>query len=224
VSTTVPARPPRSGARPRQRAEAKELSRRRLMSSAMELLDEKGGSNLTASAVAQRAGMAQSSFYVHFSDLGALLRALGDEMAVRRGVGVREARRRVREQSDASRVRETFRIPLDEMISNPDWYRAGLRVKYDPESPLGEVVREMVAKEREDLVEDLMLAGYRIDTPPGRRSAEMVADCLASMTEVLAQGHIEGRYPDSEEILDVLVQIFYEGVISFFDESDQSDA
>jgi TetR/AcrR family transcriptional regulator, fatty acid biosynthesis regulator len=187
------------------------------MTSAMELLDEKGGSNLSVSAVARRAGMAQSSFYVHFDDLAALLRAVGDEMAVRRGVAVRAARRKVREQPEAVRVRETFRIPLDEMLSNPDWYRAGLRVRYDPESPLGEVVREMLAKEREDLVEDLVLAGYRLEVPAGRRSAEMVADCLASMTEALAQGHIEGRYPDPEEILDVLVQIFYEGVASFFD-------
>jgi TetR/AcrR family transcriptional regulator, fatty acid biosynthesis regulator len=202
--------------RPATRAEAKELSRSRLLRAATELLDQHGGSKLSVSAVARRAGMAQSSFYVHFRDLDDLLRTLGDEMAVRRGRDVREARRRVREDPDAERVRETFRIPLDEIVSNPEWYRTGLRALYDPESPLGEVIREMLARERRDLVDDLLLAGFRTDAPRGR-SVEMTADCLAAMTEALAQGHLDGRYPELDEILDVLVQIFFAGVISFFD-------
>jgi TetR/AcrR family transcriptional regulator, fatty acid biosynthesis regulator len=217
MTSASPRREPRPS-RPASRAEAKELSRRRLLRAATELLDERGGSKLSVSAVARRAGMAQSSFYVHFHDLDDLLRTLGDEMAVRRGRAVREARRRVREDPDAERVRETFRIPLEEMVSNPEWYRTGLRALYDPESPLGEVIREMLARERRDLVDDLLLAGFRTDSPARRRSVEMTADCLASMTEALAQGHIEGRYADVDEILDVLVQIFFGGFISFFDQ------
>jgi TetR/AcrR family transcriptional regulator, fatty acid biosynthesis regulator len=182
----------------------------------MDLLNDQGGSQLSVSAISRKAGVAQSTFYVHFKDLPQLLRALGDELAVRRGIAVREARREVREQTDAERVRETFRIPLEEMTRNPDWYRMGLRVKHDPGSALGDVVREMQSRERRDLVEDLVLAGYQVDKPEEQRSAAMIADCLAAMTEILALGHIEGRYPDVEEILDVLVRIFFEGVISFF--------
>jgi AcrR family transcriptional regulator len=218
--TTTKARPGGDGRqpRPRSRAEAKELSRRRLLDAAAQLLDERGGSKLSVSAIARRAGLAQSSFYDHFDDLDDLLRTLGDEMAVRRGVAVREARRQVREDRDVERVRETFRIPLDEIVSNPEWYRTGLRALYDPESPLGDVIREMLARERRDLADDLLLAGYRTDTPARRRSVEMTADCLAAMTEALAQGYIEGRYAELDEILDVLVQIFYGGFVSFFDE------
>jgi TetR/AcrR family transcriptional regulator, fatty acid biosynthesis regulator len=199
-----------------RRAEAKELTRARLVAAAMDLLNSEGGSRLSASAISRKAGVAQSTFYVHFHDLPELLRALGDELAVRRGVAVREARRKVREQPDAERVRETFRIPLEEMTSNPDWYQMGLRVRHDPSSPLGDVVREMLRREREDLVDDLRLAGYDMNTAAGERGARMIADCLAAMTESLAQGHVEGRYPDVEEILDVLVRIFFEGVASSF--------
>jgi TetR/AcrR family transcriptional regulator, fatty acid biosynthesis regulator len=204
--------------RPTSRAEGKELSRRRLLRAATELLDERGGSKLSVSAVARRAGMAQSSVYVHFRDIDDLLRTLGDEMAVWRGREVREARRQVRQETDAERVRETFRIPLEEIVSNPEWYRSGLRALHDPESHLGEVIREMLARERRDLVDDLLLAGYRTDTPAHQRSVEMTADCLAAMTEALAQGYLEDRHGDLDEILDVLVQIFFEGVISFFDQ------
>jgi TetR/AcrR family transcriptional regulator, fatty acid biosynthesis regulator len=203
------------GKRPR-RAEMKELTRRRLMTSAMELLDEQGGSKLSVSAIARRAGIAQSTFYVHFDDLGQLLRELGEELAVHRGIAVRDARRRVRESPDAQGVRETFRIPLEEMTSRPEWYRMWLRARFDPESPLGDVVREMLDRERRDLVDDLILAGFPNETPLGHRSAEMVADCLAAMTEALARGRIEGRYPSNDEILDVLVRIFDGGIMSFF--------
>ncbi len=203
-------------ARSLRRAQAKALTRARLMAAAMDLLNLEGGSRLTASAICRRAGVAQSTFYVHFPDLRALLRSLGDELAVRRGVAVREARRRVRERPDAQAVRETFRIPLEEMTSNPDWYRMGLRVRYDPSSPLGDVVREMLRREREDLVDDLRLAGYDVTTDAGERGAQMIADCLAAMTEALAEGHLDGRYPDVEEILDVLVRIFFDGIASSF--------
>lgn len=206
------------------RSEAKELTRQRLITSAMTLLNAGGGEKLSASAVSRHAGVAQSTFYVHFRDLDHLLRSLGDELAVRRGVAVRDARRRVRERSDPERIRDTFRIPLEEMITNPDWYRAGLHARFDPDSALGDVVREMIDREREDLVEDLLLAGYTMDSTDDRRAAEMVADCLAGMTEVLARGNIEGRYPDVEQILDVLVQIFYRGVISFFDVEPEGGA
>jgi TetR/AcrR family transcriptional regulator, fatty acid biosynthesis regulator len=206
----------RGGGKRLRRAEMKELTRRRLMTSAMELLDEQGGSKLSVSAIARRAGIAQSTFYVHFDDLGQLLRELGEELAVHRGIAVRDARRRVRETPDAQGVRETFRIPLEEMTSRPEWYRMWLRARFDPESPLGDVVREMLDRERRDLVDDLILAGFPSNTTIEHRSAEMVADCLAAMTESLARGQIEGRYPSNEEILDVLVRIFDGGIMSFF--------
>jgi TetR/AcrR family transcriptional regulator, fatty acid biosynthesis regulator len=204
------------------RAESKELTRRRLLNSAMALLSGNGGDKLSVSAISRHAGIAQSSFYVHFRDLDDLLQVLGDELAVRRSSAVREARRRVREQPSAERVRDTFRIPLEQIIRNPDEYRAGLRVRFDPDSPLGSVVRDFQERERQDLVEDLVLAGYTVDTPREYRGAEMVAECLATMTEVLARGNLDGRYPDVDEILDVLVQIFFSGVASFFN-PDQAE-
>jgi TetR/AcrR family transcriptional regulator, fatty acid biosynthesis regulator len=208
---------PASKRQPRSlsRAESKELTRRRLLNSAMALLS--GGDKLSVSAVSRHAGIAQSSFYVHFRDLDDLLQVLGDELAVRRNLAVREARRRVRERPDVERVRDSFRIPLEQIITNPDEYRAGLRARFDPDSPLGHVVRDFQEREREDLVEDLVLGGYEVDTPRRRRSAEMVADCLGAMTEVLARGSLDGRYADVEEILDVLVHIFFSGVASYFD-------
>jgi hypothetical protein len=32
----------------------------------------------------------------------------------------------------------------------------------------------------------------------------MVADCIDAMVSTLGEGHIEGRYPDLEEVIDLL--------------------
>src|SRR5690606_7427064 len=64
---------------PLTRSEAKDLTRRRLLRAALEILDKEGEAGLTTVAVAKAAGIAQSSFYVHFKDMQDLLRALADE-------------------------------------------------------------------------------------------------------------------------------------------------
>ena len=46
----------------------------------------------------------------------------------------------------------------------------------------------------------------------------MTADCLAAMTEALAQGCLDGRSTDLDEILDVFVHVFFGGFISFLDQ------
>jgi TetR/AcrR family transcriptional regulator, fatty acid biosynthesis regulator len=192
--------------RPLRREEAKELTRRRLLEAALRLLDERGEAGLSASAVSRAAGIAQSSFYVHFRDKDDLLSALGDEAVLRMRRVLREARRRSREEpTDQERLRATFRLPLQSIAAHPALFRIGLRTRHEPASPVGEAARELLAGYRRDLVEDLTMLGHASSTPADRRRAEMVADGYIALTEALAIGHLDGRYPDIDEIVDVLV-------------------
>ncbi len=192
--------------RPLRREEAKELTRRRLLQAALRLLDERGESGLSASAVSRAAGIAQSSFYVHFRDKDDLLSALGDEAVLRMRRMLREARRRSREEpSDQERLRATFRLPLQGIAAHPALFRIGLRARHEHASPIGEAARELLAGYRRDLFEDLVALGYAASTSAERRRAEMIADGYIALTEGLACGHLDGRYPDIEEIVDILV-------------------
>ncbi|HXM56204.1 MAG TPA: TetR family transcriptional regulator [Candidatus Dormibacteraeota bacterium] len=187
------------------REEAKELTRRRLLSAALRILDEKGEGGLSASAVSRAAGIAQSSFYVHFRDKDELLAVLGDEAVLRMRSALREARRRSREEpNDRERLRATFRLPLQRIAAHPALFRLGLRARHARSSPLGEATRELLAGYRRDLFDDLVMLGFAADTPVERRRVEMIADAYIALTEGLAIGHLEGRYPDVEEIVDVL--------------------
>lgn len=57
---------------------------------------------------------------------------------------------------------------------------------------------------RDQLVADLAAAGFDDRTPAERRRLQMIADGIMGMTAELAVGHLDGRYTDVEEMIDVL--------------------
>ncbi len=188
------------------RKEAKEVTRRRLLSAALQILNDKGETDVSASTISRAAGIAQPSFYEHFRNKDELLRALGDELftVMRKALG--EARRSALEApNDEERMREQFRRPLQLIAANPAWFRLALRARHLTSSPLGHSSREMIGNTRYDIVEELIERGYPHDAPVDTRRLQMVADGYIALTETLALGHLNGRYPDIEEIVDMLV-------------------
>jgi AcrR family transcriptional regulator len=187
------------------RSEAKSITRRRLLDAAIQILDEEGEAGLTTTAVTRMAGIAQSSFYVHFTDLDDLLHVLIEDLAAERQRRTREARKLVRATPSAEHLRETFRIPLADLITHARVFRLTQRARHDRSSPLGDWSRELLDATRQALIDDLHAAGMPSRRAVERRRASMVADGIIALTESLANGHLDGRYPDIEEIIDVLV-------------------
>lgn len=54
---------------------------------------------------------------------------------------------------------------------------------------------------------ELVARGYPATTPGEQRRLEMIADIHIAATEVMTMGHITGRYPDVDEIADMLVLV-----------------
>lgn len=187
------------------RTASKAATRQRLLDAALEILDEEGDAGLTTVNVTRRAGIAQSSFYVHFSDMDDLLRQLIEEVWRDRGRSSRAARQRYRSQRERDRARDTFRVPLVEQLAHPDIFRLVLRSRLDPSSPLGEWTRSVLEANRSGLEADLAEQGVPHTTAAEKRKLAMIADGLIALTDALALGHLEGRYPDLEEVVDVLL-------------------
>ena len=193
---------------PRTRSEAKDLTRRRLLRAALTILDEEGEAGLTTVKVARAAGIAQSSFYVHFKDMQELLRVLAEEGGERLRASMREARRKAREApGDIDLHRETFRIPLEAICRHPELLRIQLRARHDPSSSLRDFARETADAYRDHHAADLAALGYTADGERDRRRLEMIAEGLNAATNALAMGHIEGRYPDLDEAADILTAL-----------------
>ncbi|MEU8247358.1 TetR family transcriptional regulator [Nonomuraea sp. NPDC048916] len=193
---------------PLTRSEAKDLTRRRLIRAALAILDTEGEAGLTTVKVAKAAGIAQSSFYVHFKDKQDLLRVLGDEGGDRLRRSMREARRRAREAPDVTEhQRDTFRIPLEAICRHPELLRILHRARHDPSSSMHEFAKEASLAYRDHHAADLAALGYTADNERDRRRLEMIAEGINAATNALALGHLEGRYPDLEEAVDVLVSL-----------------
>jgi len=190
------------------RREAKKRTRARLVRAARRLVLAGGEGRVAASIVAQRAGVAGATFYEHFQNRDDLLRALSDELFDELRDKLAKARREsLAAPNDEEKLRQEFRTPLGVLSSNPDLFRLALRVRHSSGSPLGDSSRRLTGNTRHDLVAELVARGYPADTSAERRRLEMVADIHIAATEVLALGYMSGRYPDLDEVTDMLVLV-----------------
>lgn len=191
--------------RPLSREETKLITRRRLLDSAALVLRKEGFAKLTTSRVAREAGVAQPTFYVHFRDMNELLHALAEENLGQIRKPLREARLAIQTADSDDPLRETFRLPLRALTAQPELFRLWIQELHRPGSPLGRMAREMQDEMGRDLVEDLTALGAPVATPSDRQRLEIIADGLIVLTQNLALSYIEGRHPDLEQIVDVLV-------------------
>jgi len=198
------------------RREAKAVTRQRLLDAALEILDEEGESGLTTVAITRRAGIAQSTFYVHFTDTSDLLHSLVDDLAGERRRLTREARREARATDNEPARRDTYRVPLNDLVAHPRLTRLLLASRGDS-SPVGQWSREIHQGSRAALFEDLAAAGLSTETATQQRQVRMIADAIIGMTEALAMGYIEGRYDDLDEMVDTLI-LFSSGYVALLDE------
>jgi TetR/AcrR family transcriptional regulator, fatty acid biosynthesis regulator len=186
------------------REESKLITRRRLLEAAAELLGEQGYGKLSASAVARAAGIAQPTFYVHFRDKQELIQTLAREKleALRRPL--REARQRAARGEGTDALRDTFRMPLQALVEHPELFRLYIQEAHQPGSPFGAHARELGLELEADLIEDLIASGARASTKAERERLQMIAQGVIALTETLGLAYLDGRYPDTEAIVDVL--------------------
>jgi TetR/AcrR family transcriptional regulator, fatty acid biosynthesis regulator len=194
--------------RPVNRREAKKLTRQRLLEAASQMILAGDETRLTASNVARRAGVAGATFYEHFANRDELLAALSKELfdQLRQKLASRREEALAAPHNEQM-LRQEFRTPLEMIAASPDLFRLALRVRHHPGSPLGDSSRRFNGNTRHDIVAELVARGYPAATPREKRRLEMVADIHIAATEVLALGHITGRYPDLDELADMLVVV-----------------
>jgi AcrR family transcriptional regulator len=193
---------------PLTRREAKERTRKRLVDAARELILSGDETRVAASTVAKRASVAGATFYEHFRSRDDLLKALADELFDELREKLATSRwEALAAPSSEEKLRQEFQTPLDVLAANPDLFRLALRVRHYPSSPLGDSSRRFSGNTRSDVVEELIDRGYPHDGPEERRRLEMIADVHIAATEVLALGYLAGRYPDLNEVVDMLILV-----------------
>jgi len=190
--------------RPITRRESKELTRRRLIDGAMNILRTEGVEAATTGRIAREAGIKQSSFYGHFADRDACL----DEVAQLIGGYVLHNGRKHRGSLDASDLRGSIRRGVDAVTaafeSEPQLTAIFLRHRTD-DTALGRCFESMVDIARKDLRRDLRAFGVAQTDEAGRVYAEL----LISGTLGIVAGLVHGRLTDRETAIDGLTDVTY---------------
>jgi AcrR family transcriptional regulator len=190
------------------RKEAKRRTRERLLAAARRMLLSHGEESISAIAVARAAGVANATFYEHFDNRDDLLRTLAEGLFAKLRAELEGPRREALEApTSEERLRREFRVPLQVLVANPRLYRLALRARHQPASAIGESSQRLTGSTRRDIVRELVDRGYPASTPLERRRLEMIADINIASVEALALGHLSGRYPDLEEVVDMLVLV-----------------
>ncbi len=190
------------------RRQSKALTRERLLAAARRLLLAGRETDLAASRVAREAGVGGATFYEHFKSRDDLMQALAHDLFDKLRVELGKRRREALESpDDESRLRQEFRTPIEILAGNPDLFRLALRMRHHSGSALGDSSRRLTGSTRGDVVGELAARGYPARTTRERRRLEMIADIHIAATEVMALGYLSGRYPDLDEVLDMLVLV-----------------
>lgn len=183
------------------RREAKAQTKQRLIDAMLEILHESGPLALTTGRIAERAGLAQPTFYVHFPDLDRAIEMAADEAGARL-IRILASQRAVLASEETSagaggRLRRAFRAALDGFAADQQVTELFLRHRRDTASPFGQRFRAVLATGRDQLRQ--LLAETDV------RSPDVTSALILGMVTATVEGMLDGRVTDLDAAVDGLV-------------------
>ncbi len=182
------------------RREAKAQTQQRLLDAMLAILHESGPSGLTTGRIAERAGLAQPTFYVHFPDLDRAMEMAADEAGARliRILASQRAAVEGAGRVPGGRLRLAFRAALEGFAADRQTTELFLRHRRDTASPFAARFRTVLATGRDQL-RDMLASG-------GVASADVVAVLVLGMVTGTLESILDGRITDTEVAVDRLVE------------------
>jgi TetR/AcrR family transcriptional regulator, fatty acid biosynthesis regulator len=182
------------------RKESAELTRRRLIDGAIEILRRDGFTAATTGRIAGAAGLKQPSFYVHFSDRDAVFQAAAAEIG-RRVIEMLKRQLTEFDPADASRsIRASFAATTSAFLAEPELTRIFLRHRADDGTVLGRTFRGLLDQIRSQLVD--IVARYDVSLP--RQFAAAHVELLVAGMLGLLEGLLDGRLDDLDAAIDAI--------------------
>jgi AcrR family transcriptional regulator len=182
------------------RKESTELTRRRLIDGAIEILRRDGVAAATTGRIASAAGLKQPSFYVHFADRDQIFEAAANEIG-RRVIGILKRQLKAIDRTHPRRsIRATYAAMTTAFLSEPELTRIFLRHRIDDGTVLGVTFRRLLDQARGELVESV--ARYGVVLP--RDTAEAHIEVLVAAVLGLLEGLLDGRLRDRAAAVDAI--------------------
>ena len=185
------------------RRESTELTRRRLIDGAIDILRHEGVAAATTGRIASAAGLKQPSFYVHFADRDEILNAAAVEIGQR----MIETLQRELSRVDAADARRSIRAAnaaiVDTFLGEPELTRIFLRHRTDDGSVLGRAFRRLLDQARGQIVESI--AHHSVVAP--RQTVEIYVELLVAAVLGMLEGLLDGRLTDRAASVDAISRV-----------------
>lgn len=179
----------------------KERTRTKLIEATLQVLHEQGPGALTTGRIAQAAGLAQPTFYVHFADMEDALTQAASAVEERLLSSLRRYRSDLQVTQPEETLRDVFRATIRALLIEPNLTQLYLRHRHDVDSPLGRRFREWTDRGRRDLERDLKGLGLALP------NLDAHAEAVVGMTLGVVEALIDGRLADREQAIEALVHI-----------------
>lgn len=197
------------------RKAAKERTRQKLIEATLQVLHEQGPSALTTGRIAEAAGVAQPTFYVHFRDMDDALTQAAESAGERLLARFKDYRSDMEIGAPADRVRSMYSATIKGLLGEPQLAELFLRHRRDVASPIGKRWREITDRGRDDLLADFKRIGLDTVLP----DVDVYAELVVGMTFGLAEALLDGRIEDRERALDTVTAFSQAAFMTLFQES-----
>jgi AcrR family transcriptional regulator len=187
----------------------KERTRRRLLQAILKTIHRYGHGALTTGRVAQLAGVAQPTFYVHFRSMDQALEQVAEWVAQELGSGFTtesaEETERAAEVLQEAVLKSTLSLVRDRKVAE-----VFLRNRRDQTSPLGRRWSLLGSSLRDRL--NQIVVQVRPDI--ARADAALHAELLVGVVYALAEAHLDGRVEDIERSCGIASRAIVASILS----------
>jgi TetR/AcrR family transcriptional regulator, fatty acid biosynthesis regulator len=185
------------------RRESTELTRRRLIEGAIEILRQEGVAAATTGRIASAAGLKQPSFYVHFADRDEILHAAAVEIGQRMIAKLEGELSRI-DAADARRsIRAAHAAIVDTFLGEPELTRIFLRHRTDDSTVLGRAFRRLLDEARGQIANSFSRHGVVVP----RQTAEVYVELQVAAVLGMLEGLLDGRLTDRAAAIDAVARV-----------------
>jgi AcrR family transcriptional regulator len=184
-----------------------DVTRRRLIDGAVDILRRDGLAAATTGRIASAAGLKQPSFYVHFADRDEVFEAAAAE------IGQRMLAKLERQYAkfDRAHVRRSlvkmYGSIVGAFLSEPELTRIFLRHRTDDGTVLGRIFSRHVQRARATIVSSLPLYGVTVAGPGVEAYVEIIVSGVLGTLEALLEGRLKDRDAAVEALAEVTARV-----------------
>jgi len=190
------------------RKASKERTRNRLVQATLKVLYKHGLGALTTGRIAEAAGVAQPTFYVHFQDMDDAMRQAADAVANKLSLKVESQRVHHAPDPGQGSADVTVAAIVRGLLEEPRLAELFLRHRRDVGTPIGSTWRGLQDRFRAALAEDLQADGFDGSDEALAIQVEALLGSALAMVEAI----LDKRVPDADRAISQLTGGGYDQV------------